>query len=498
MEQMMNAPDPPASTQYDIEHLRARFSAMIESIDDAFFAVDRDWRVIYANRKAGDFVGLDSEANIGRHLLDVAPDLVGTALLEHYRDAMAGGRAAVYETCWAPTGAWLEVRTYPTDDGLSVYFHDITEQRQAADALRKSEQRFRNLFQLAGDSIVIADGRMRVVAVNGRACAHFGYAEDEFVGLPVRALDGGLVYDAGLIAALRRGETRLLRIIQRRKDGTSFPAEVNVSHFEDGGEPFFQAVVRDLSVREEAERQLRESERRFRDVIEMTPSGYVRAGGDGLILDVNPALCAMSGQPRDRLIGRALAELFEVTPWSGHALEADGATTVRCAEARLRHAGGAEVHVLFNGSVRVDDSGRLACVTGLMTDISARKQAERRLRQLATHDSLTGLPNRSLLHERVERMLGECPPGAEVAVLFLDLDRFKEVNDSFGHELGDVLLCEVAARLRALPGAADVVARLGGDEFVVAAPCGGGIDAAALAARCWTYWASRCAWAARK
>jgi diguanylate cyclase (GGDEF)-like protein/PAS domain S-box-containing protein len=480
---MMNAPDPLPATPHDIDHLRARMSAMIESIDDAFFAIDRDWRVVYANRKAGDFVGVDAGANIGRYLLDVAPDLAGTELLEHYRCAMASGRASVLEVCWAPTGAWLEVRCYPAADGLSVYFHDITEQRHAADALKKSEQRFRSLFQHAGDSIVIVDGRMRVAAVNGRACALFGYAEEEFIGLPARAIDGGLTYDAGLVTALRHGETRLLRIVKCRKDGSTFPAEVHLSRFEDGGQEYFQAVVRDLSSREEAERQLRESERRFRDVIEMTPSGYVRAGGDGLILDVNPALCAMCGEPRERLIGSALARLFEAVPWNTLEAGPDGNTAVRGAEARLRHAGGAEVHVLFNGSVRFDEDGRLACVTGLMTDISARKQAERRLRQLATHDSLTGLPNRSLLHERVERMLGDCPPGLEVAVLFLDLDRFKEVNDSFGHELGDVLLCEVAARLRELPGAGGTIARLGGDEFVVAAPCGGGIDAAALAAR---------------
>jgi diguanylate cyclase (GGDEF)-like protein len=121
-------------------------------------------------------------------------------------------------------------------------------------------------------------------------------------------------------------------------------------------------------------------------------------------------------------------------------------------------------------------------VTGLMTDITGRKEAESRLQELATHDTLTGLPNRALLHERLQRMLEACAPERAVAVMFLDLDRFKEVNDSFGHEHGDVLLCEVAARLRKVLRPADVVARLGGDEFVVAADCGGGSDAAAAIA----------------
>jgi diguanylate cyclase (GGDEF)-like protein/PAS domain S-box-containing protein len=338
-----------------------RLNAMLESIDDAFFAVDRDWRLIYANRKAAAFVGVEVDASIGRKLTDVAPMLEGTALLEHYRGAMASGRAAVLETQWQPSGAWIEARAFPTEDGLSVYFHDITAQRGVADALRKSEQRFRNLFQQAGDSILITDLELRVVAANASACASFGYSEAEFVGRSAREIDSGFHYDPGLLDSLRAGQTQLLRITKRRRDGSTFPAEVHVSRFEDGGQEFLQAMIRDLTGREEA---------------------------------------------------------------------------------------------------------------------------ERRLRELATHDTLTGLPNRTLLHERLEAMLAACASGAgssAVAVLFLDLDRFKEINDSFGHDLGDVLLCEVAARLRAVLGTDDTIARLGGDEFVVAASCADAAGAGAVA-----------------
>jgi diguanylate cyclase (GGDEF)-like protein/PAS domain S-box-containing protein len=240
------------------------------------------------------------------------------------------------------------VRAYPTQDGLSVYFHDINEKRLAAEALRKSEQRYRNLFQQAGDSILIVDRQLRIVAANGRACAHFGYREDELLGMSARDIDSNFAYGPELYESLRQGQTHLLRIVKRRKDGSTFPAEVHVSRFDEGGQEYFQAIIRDLTEREDAERQLR---------------------------------------------------------------------------------------------------------------------------KLATHDTLTGLPNRALLHERLQRMLDDCAPGHSVAVMFLDLDRFKEVNDSFGHEHGDILLCEVAARLRKMLRPGDVVARLGGDEFVVAATC---------------------------
>jgi diguanylate cyclase (GGDEF)-like protein/PAS domain S-box-containing protein len=295
--------------------------------------------------------------------------------------------------------------------------------------------------------------------------------------MSVRDIDSNFDYGTPLLDSLRQGQTHLLRIVKRRKDGSTFPAEVHVSRFEDGGQEYFQAIVRDLTERENAERQLRESEQRFREVIEMTPAGYVLASADGRIVDVNPALCALAGRTRDDLAGSCLAGLFDAFPWD-RLEEAGGAVGslkgVQGFEAVLRHADGHQLHVLFNGSVRRNAAGELESVTGLMTDITGRKQAESLLQELATHDTLTGLPNRALLHERLQRMLEACTPGRSVAVMFLDLDRFKEVNDSFGHDHGDVLLCEVAARLRRVLRPDDVVARLGGDEFVVAAECPGG------------------------
>jgi diguanylate cyclase (GGDEF)-like protein/PAS domain S-box-containing protein len=495
----MNAPatSSPASlagghhvkTQADIEQAfdelhrsRERMNSMLESIGDAFFAVDRGWRIIYANGKAASFIGVELSASIGKPLLTVAPDLAGTELMQRYAEVMETGRPATLEVYWQPNGSWLETRMYPTADGLSVYFHDITEKRLAEEAVRKSEQRFRNLFQQAGDSILITNGDLKVVAANGRACARFGYREDELLGLSVREIDSGFAYGPHLLDSLRLGQTHLLRITKRRKDGSTFPAEVHVSRFEDGGQEYFQAIIRDLTEREQAERQLRESEQRFREVIEMTSAGYVLASADGHILDVNPALCSLSGHAREALVGSRLAQLFEMFPCDGMDDAHDGNSSVEGVDAVLRHADGHLMHVLFNRSVRRDADGRLESITGLMTDITGRKQAESRLQELATHDTLTGLPNRALLHERLQRMLEACAPGASVAVMFLDLDRFKEVNDSFGHEHGDILLCEVAARRRKVLRPADVVARLGGDEFVVAADCAGGAGAAAAIA----------------
>ncbi|MBQ5964738.1 EAL domain-containing protein [Massilia sp. ZL223] len=469
------------SDRVALRQSKDRLDAMLESIGDAFFAIDAEWRVTYANRKASDFVGIELSSGIGRKLLDVAPELEESEALAFYREAMASREPRTTELYWKPRDIWIEIRAYPNEDGLSVYFHDITAKRDAEGAVRANEQRFRSLFHQAGDSIMLVDRSLSIVAANGQACARFGYTEAEFAGMAVTDLNPDISLPQ-LGRALRAGRPQLLRTRKTRKDGTSFPAEVHISRFEDGGEALYLAIIRDLSDREEAGRQLRDSERRFREVIEMTPAGYLLAGADGVLRDVNPALCALTGRAREALIGQPLTELFVAFPWQALADGATGAAAVQGMEAVIRHRDGRHLHVLFNGSIERGADGRLSSLTGLMADITGRKLAESRLRELATHDTLTGLPNRALLGERIQDMLDRCSEGDTVAVMFLDLDRFKEVNDSFGHEMGDVLLCEVARRLTGAVRADDLVARLGGDEFVVAAHCTTGTAGAARVA----------------
>ncbi|MCA1246470.1 EAL domain-containing protein [Massilia sp. MS-15] len=457
-------------------------NSMLESIGDAFFAVDGDWRLTYANQKAGDFVGLDAAAAIGRPLMELVPDLLQSSALPRYRRAMETREADTFETLWEPRQVWVETRTYPNGDGLSVYFHEVTAKRAAEQALRKSEQRFRKLLNQAGDSIMIVDEALRIVSVNDQACARFGYSREEFARMQAADINFGYPETQALLDGLRAGQAQLLRLLKRCKDGSTFPAEVQVSRFDDEGEEFFLAVIRDVSERERAEQQLRASEQRLREVIEMTPAGYLLAGREGALQDVNPALCALSGYPRAMLLALRLDDLFVSSPLApgiGDTGGSEGATVLQGAEAVLRHRHGHHIHVLLNASIKRDAGGQPLSLTGLMTDITGRKAAESRLHELATHDTLTGLPNRALLGERVQQMLDACPPGNSVAIMFLDLDRFKEVNDSFGHEMGDALLCEVAARLRRVVRPTDIIARLGGDEFVVAAHCASGQPAAA-------------------
>jgi diguanylate cyclase (GGDEF)-like protein/PAS domain S-box-containing protein len=465
--------------QDELRKSKDRVDAILESIGDAFFALDRDWRVTYANRKACAFVGAARESAIGALLTELAPHMASWVSMPHYQRAMEKRENVFFESYWEPSGSWVEVRIYPNEDGISVYFHDITAKREAEHALRKSEKRFRNLFDQAGDSIIIADSALRIHDVNERACEALGYRRDQLLLLTMPDVAAGFNPEPTFWRDLRAGQTRLMQSMVRNAGGIAFPAEVHVSRFEEDGEEFFQAIARDLTERVEAQKKISDSERRFREVIEMTPAGYLLADSRGKIIDLNPALCHIAGYSREELVGAGLPELFFHCPWEGVAFAINGPTSTHGMEAVIRHKDGRQVYVLFNGSIKRDSEGRAQLLTGLLTDITARKEAESRLERLATHDTLTSLPNRTLLNERVQQMLDNGPRNTPIAIMFIDLDRFKEVNDSFGHESGDVLLREVARRLRLMLRPTDVIARLGGDEFVVAAYCSAGERSAA-------------------
>jgi len=218
-----------------------------------------------------------------------------------------------------------------------------------------------------------------------------------------------------------------------------------------------------------AERALRESEALYRALFEQSRDAIMLMDRQRRIVDVNPATLELLGYSALDLAGKSFESLY--VDDGGVELRAqlalDGAA--REHETRLRHRGGGAVWCLLAAAARKDDNGEIVGYQAIIHDITERKRAEERLRHHALHDSLTGLPNRALFADRLGVAIARTKrhPLHRFAVLFLDLDRFKLINDSLGHAAGDAMLRRIADVLRSCVRAEDTIARLGGDEFAV-------------------------------
>jgi diguanylate cyclase (GGDEF)-like protein/PAS domain S-box-containing protein len=231
-------------------------------------------------------------------------------------------------------------------------------------------------------------------------------------------------------------------------------------------------TIHDVTQRRTLERQLRESESRYASTVELAAVGIAHVDADGRFLWTNGKLREMLGYPGDELAARTVWQISH--PDDVHVTDDDrgrlrtGEISSLTAEKRYLKRDGEVIWVRITSAVRRSPEGAALYDVSIVEDITDRKLAEDRVQYLATHDELTGLPNRAVFGELLDHALdGAARHARQCALLFIDLDRFKIVNDSLGHEAGDLLLKEMARRLGGCMRRSDVLARLGGDEFVV-------------------------------
>lgn len=337
-------------------------------------------------------------------------------------------------------------------------------------ALRESEERFSSIFENASDGILLADVETRkFIAANPAMLRMLGYSADEITALgvddihPRESLQQALEY----FERQARGETALAPDIPvQRKDGSVFYADIRASLLSLGGKTCLIDVFHDITERKKAEARLRQTAA----VFDNTQDGIVVTDLDANIVAVNRAFCEITGYAEEELIGmnprilqsgrqgrdfyQALwANLLETGLWRG--------------EIWNRRKNGEVYPEWKTINVVRDAQGRPVQYIAVTTDLSRIKASEERIEHLAHYDPLTGLPNRlqvlSLLQHAVEhaRRLGH-----RVGALYLDLDRFKTVNDSLGHPAGDELLVAVTQAMVGRLRKEDTLARLGGDEFL--------------------------------
>jgi diguanylate cyclase (GGDEF)-like protein/PAS domain S-box-containing protein len=320
--------------------------------------------------------------------------------------------------------------------------------------------------------VTITDINGRILYTNAAEAAMHGYQIEELIGKHVSIFTP----QERDVAADRPPEIRSWRreIVNVRRDGTIFPVQL-LSDAVTGPDGALIGIVtccEEITERKRAEEALRSSEERYRLLFERNLAGVYRATLEGRLLECNEAFAGILGfASREQALARTAWDLF-FNRKDREALIArlEEKGTLTNFELRMRRKDGSAVWVLENQTLLPANEGE-GVVEGTLIDITERRLTEERIEFHAYHDPLTGLPNRMFLKDRLHLALAQARrSGRGLAVIFLDLDHFKEVNDSLGHAIGDRLLQEVAGRLKDCVREDDTVARLGGDEFVLLLP----------------------------
>jgi diguanylate cyclase (GGDEF)-like protein/PAS domain S-box-containing protein len=450
---------------------RTRFERFREQTERTTFprGVGLPGRVLESGR-AEWIVDVTCDANFPRHKGAASVGLRGGF---SFPIPIAGATFAVIE-CYSVQAV------SPDDRLLEVAAHVGRQVGRRIDgmrmeqALRESESRFRSVAESANDAIIAADSAGRLLSCNPAAERMFGFEREDVIGRPLSFLMPERfrpLHDAGVKRVAETPEaTRIIgktvEVVGLRADGAEFPIELSLSTWETAEGRFFGGIIRDIAARKEAEDQAR--------VLETAPDPIVKVDAARRIVLANARTEQLFGYDRSELLGRPVEELF--SPHSSrragdrfHAACMDpdaGDAPDQGVELAGRRKDGSEFPLdMTLSSVRTADG---MVVTSILRDVTERRRFESQLRHLADHDHLTALFNRRRFEEALAEYAAYAARyGRRGAVLLLDLDRFKYINDFYGHSAGDEVVRVVGRALTRVIADTDVVARLGGDEFAV-------------------------------
>ena len=343
---------------------------------------------------------------------------------------------------------------------------DVTDLEDSVAALEESERRYRNLVETAEEGIWMIDAERLTTFVNQKMADLLGYSIPEMIGADLfQFMDerGKLLTEVNL-DKLRRGGRSQNDFKFRRKDGTPLWCIISTSPVFDKGGHYSGSLgmVTDIT-----ERKL--SEQRFRALFEHSSDGIILIDPRGTALFAGPSTERLTGYSVDQFVGLNVFDSIHPEDQAatkdvfGELISSPNKSV--SSQFRFRKKDGSWRWMEGVGTNLLHQPGIRAIVANYR-DITGRREAEAAVRHQAFHDALTGMPNRMLFHDRLTRALAHARRSSHgLAVLFLDLDNFKLINDTLGHSIGDLMLKEVATRLHGCVRADDTVARVGGDEF---------------------------------
>lgn len=387
----------------------------------------------------------------------------GTLLIRHSAPTPHGQKQSFIDAAVLAIGLWLQ-----------------------RDTARRNLEIFKKLVSNTQDQLALVDRELRYVIVNEAYAARLGFTPEALVTHAATEIPAPEGHKSDRMSKLREalaGTVVQFREWRRTPDGERY-MNILYSPYRQGEEVVGIVIsVHDITDLHEAQAQLRRTARVFTD----SDEAVMMTELDGTISDVNPAFTAIFGYSAQEAKGRS-ADTITAQPDNANffdeMLEALRDNHTWRGEVWTRRRSGEVFPTLMTVSaVEDEDNGRITGYVALCSDITKIKENEERLELLANHDPLTGLANRTQLTRHLDSRVSRAEPNSDpFAVMFIDLDRFKEVNDTLGHGAGDRLLCEVTTRLQHKVRGSDLLARIGGDEFVaVLTGLENGRDASAIA-----------------
>jgi diguanylate cyclase (GGDEF)-like protein/PAS domain S-box-containing protein len=470
----------------NVDTIESRYRGLLDAVPDAVTVHDRSGRIVDANRTACDVFGYSRERLREMSVFDLNPELPTEHMDEVWHTFRLGQTVTVETHNVRSDGTQfpVEVHSNAYQDGndkrIVAVARDITLRKQAEYALRSSEERYRLLLEAMDTGILIMDGSRRVVSANRAAARILGFALEDLVDRPIDASTWSLIDQTGkplpwkdlpseqAFGSRRAVPSMLVGVYSPQLAGVRWLSVSAVPQFLERQDAPFQVIalfsdVTELKRQTELFRQTQALaniggwERDFlRDTVFWTEEVY-------RLLEVQ----AEAPITWEMMLGffapadaERLRQAVEDLQKGGSAFDLELRLTTRHQHRRwVRLIGRATLH-----------RGSAQGVSGTMQDITLRKVQEEQLRRQALTDSLTGLANRDALLRALSRTIDEAPPGKGPSLLYIDLDRFKVINDLLGHAAGDGLLVAAAQRLKDVIGPDAFVARFGGDEFMVVLP----------------------------
>lgn len=453
---------------------KSLLTTLMDQVRDGIYILSANsLNVVDVNRQACQQTGFSREELIGKHLTDISSYAVNISP-EGMKEQLKAHQSLFFHTEHKiKHGGMLpvEVNTNLVQLGDDDYFvasaRDISERLRIEENLREREETYRSVIETSMDGFWIVDAEGKILEVNQAYCDMVGYSENEILQMTIYDLSNEDTDQIKKhIAEISRQGRGLFETSHRCIDGRLIDVEVKTSYWPHRGGRFF-VHLKDITQSKQNELRLKQAAA----VFENTNEAVMVVSARLKIQRVNKAFCNMTGYTEEQVLGLSPAILqseeqdrrFYKAMW--HSIRTYGHWQ---GELISRRADGSTYPELLNISVVRDHKGQINHYVGVFADLSEQRESESRLMFLDYHDPLTGLANRKNLMMRTDHAIRQLPKEKhQVALIVIGLDRFKNVNDSYGHSSGDELLRHIARMLNQKVPEADTVCRLGGDEFAL-------------------------------